>query len=91
MINNPNPSDINQTFVIESLFITGDTNTFVTGGTFNNLILTLNRNDDVSVVISGFTDVYTTGATYSNGFITFDRNDMLSAYTVNLQEVLILF
>ncbi len=60
--------------------------TFVTGGTFNTFsrILTLTKNDNISISISGFSDTFTTGATYSNGYVYFDRNDILSAYTVDL-------
>jgi hypothetical protein len=64
-----------------------DTNTYVTGGTFNNDTITLTRNDNVNINISGITDYYTTGATFNNNILYFDRNDSLSAYTVNLSSL----
>ena len=65
--------------------------TFVTGGTFNNIddSLSLLRNDGDSIIITGVTDFFTTGGTYSNNtnLITFDRNDQLSAFTVDLSTI----
>jgi hypothetical protein len=72
-----------------SYFLTGGTNTvsggtdfYVTGGTFDNLtgVLTLDRQNG-SVTIPGFctgctsTDFYVTGGTYSSGVLTLDRQN----------------
>jgi hypothetical protein len=55
------------------------TDVYVTGGTFSNDILTLRRNDGISIPISGFftgsTDTYVTGGTYSNGTLTLNSQD----------------
>ena len=70
--------------------ITPDTNTFVTGGTYNDTtdIITLNRNDGVTIDITGVTDTFTTGATYDNGTATatFNRNDG-NSYTLDLSTI----
>ena len=70
--------------------ITPDTNTFVTGGTYNDTtdIITLNRNDGVTIDITGVTDNFTTGATYDNGTATatFNRNDG-NSYTLDLSTI----
>jgi len=62
-------------------------NTFVTGGTFNQLTrnLTLNRNDSNNVIITGITDFFTTASTFNNTtkIATFNRNDG-NSYTLNL-------
>jgi hypothetical protein len=65
------------------------TDTYVTGGTFDSItrILTLTRNNDVSLTVSGFSDTFTTGATYNDGFVYFNRNDALSAYTLDLRPL----
>jgi hypothetical protein len=65
------------------------TDTFVTGGTFDTLsrVLTLTRNNGVSINVSGFSDTFTTGATYNDGLVYFDRNDALSAYTLDLRPL----
>ena len=67
-----------------------DTNTFVTGGTYNesNDTITLTRNDAVTIDITGVTDTFTTGGTYDNGteLITFVRNDG-NNYTVDLSTL----
>jgi len=42
-----------------------DPDNYVTGGTFNNNVLTLDRQNG-SVIITGFTDYYVTGFTYNN-------------------------
>ena len=54
-----------------------DNNTFVTGGTFSNETLTLERNDNQSVVITGFTDedIYLTGGTFNSGTLSLTKND----------------
>jgi hypothetical protein len=54
--------------------ISGVTDTFITGGTFNSITrnLTLNRQNG-SVIVTGFTDTFVTGGTYSNGIITLRR------------------
>ena len=83
-----------------SIILSGGTNildivnandTFVTGGTFNNVgdSLSLLRNDGDSIIITGITDFFTTGGTYNNNnsLITFDRNDQLSAFTVDLSTI----
>ena len=59
-----------------------DTNTFVTGGTFNNTIdtITLTRNDNVNISITGITDYYTTGATFNNNILSLSDN---SGTTIN--------
>ena len=73
------------------LDIVNGNDTFVTGGTFNDVsdTLTLVRNDGASVVIGGLANYYVTGGTYNNntGLITFDRNDTLSAFTVDLSTI----
>jgi hypothetical protein len=53
-----------------------DTNTYVTGGTYNDVTdtITLTRNDGGTVEITGVTDTFTTGGTYSNGVATFTNN-----------------
>jgi len=62
-----------------------DTNTFVTGGTFNNStdIISLNRNDAVSVLITGVTDTFVTGVTFNNTNyqLTTSRNDSINFVT----------
>jgi hypothetical protein len=67
-----------------------DTNTFVTGGTYNPSTdtITLTRNDSVQINITGVTDTFTTGGTYDNGtkLITFVKNDGTN-YTVNLSTI----
>ena len=47
--------------------------TFVTGGTFNDIgdSISLVRNDGANVVITGLTNFYTTGGTYNNWDNTF--------------------
>lgn len=73
--------------------VTGLTDTFVTGGTFDydsqnlNGTLTLDRNDSVSFNITGFKDVQTTGATLINDTVFFDTNESLSAYTLDLSSL----
>ncbi len=49
-----------------------DTNTFVSGGTYNDLtdIISLTRNDGVSIEITGVTDTFTTGGTYISSATT---------------------
>jgi hypothetical protein len=66
---------------------------FITGGTYSNEILTLNRNDNQDIVITGFTsgstgpDIFVTGGTYSNEILTLNRNDnqdvIISGFTSN--------
>ena len=81
-----------------SIILSGGTNildivnandTFVTGGTFNDIgdSLSLLRNDGNGIVITGITDFFTTGATLVNETIVFDRKDALSAYTVDISSV----
>jgi hypothetical protein len=70
--------------------IPSDTNTFVTGGTYNNSTdtITLSRNDGGTIDITGVTDTFTTGATYDNGtaLATFTRNDG-NSYTLDLSTI----
>ena len=65
--------------------------TFVTGGTFNDIgdSISLVRNDGANIIITGLTNFYTTGGTYNNStsLITFNRNDQLSAFTVDLSSI----
>ena len=59
-------------------FLTGYTDTFVTGGTidYNTGTLTLVRSDgSICSPITGFTDLYVTGGTYSAGTLTLGLND----------------
>jgi hypothetical protein len=73
------------------LDIINSNDTFVTGGTFNDIgdSISLVRNDGANIVITGLTNFYTTGGTYNNstGLITFNRNDQLSAFTVDLSSI----
>jgi len=66
------------------------TNTFVTGGTYNEStdIITLTRNDAVTIDITGVTDTFTTGATYDNGttLATFTKNNG-TTYTLDLSTI----
>ena len=70
--------------------ITPNTNTFVTGGTYNESTdtITLTRNDAVTVDITGVTDTFTTGSTYDNGtaLATFTKNDG-TTYTLDLSTI----
>ena len=67
-----------------------DTNTFVTGGTYNESTdtITLDRNDALTVDITGVTDTFTTGGTYDNGtsLITFTKNNG-TTYSVDLSSI----
>jgi hypothetical protein len=54
--------------------LTGIPNYYVTGGTFSNNTLILNRQNG-SVPITGFTDYFVTGGTYSNGALTLNRQN----------------
>ena len=69
-----------------------DTNTFVTGGTFNDSTDTLSlvRNDAVNVDIIGITDTFVTGGTYVSGTtsINFSGNSGFLPFTVNVSELL---
>jgi hypothetical protein len=51
-----------------------DPDNYVTGGTFNNNTLTLNRQNG-SVTVTGFTDYFVTGGTYSSGTLTLNRQN----------------
>lgn len=59
----------------------------ITGGTYSNNILNLNKSDGSTIQIAGFTDFYTTGVTLSNTTLEFDRTDQLNAYSVNLSNL----
>ena len=67
-----------------------DTNTFVTGGTYNESTdtITLTRNDGNTIEITGVTDTFTTGGTYndSTAIITFTKNDS-TTYDVDLTSL----
>lgn len=52
-------------------------NFYVTGGTYSNGTLILDRQNGL-VTITGFTDVYTTGVTFNNNQLLFTRNDGLT-------------
>jgi hypothetical protein len=91
---------ITATTIEATTYLSGGTNildiinsndTFVTGGTFNDIgdSISLVRNDGANIVITGLTNFYTTGGTYNNstGLITFNRNDQLSAFTVDLSSI----
>ncbi len=77
-------------FSIDVSALLDDTNNYVTGGTYNPStdIISLFRNDDVTIDITGVTDTFTTGGTYDNGtsLITFIKNDNTS-YTVDLSSI----
>ena len=77
-------------FSIDVSALLDDTNNYVTGGTYNPStdIISLFRNDNVTIDITGVTDTFTTGGTYDNGtsLITFVKNDNTS-YTVDLSSI----
>jgi hypothetical protein len=69
---NTTPSGTNPNELINYSTLTSYTQTneyYVTGGTFNNNTLTLDRQNG-SVTITGFTDYYVTGGTFSSGSLT---------------------
>jgi len=67
-----------------------DTNTFITGGTYDDStdVITLTRNDSVTIDITGVTDTFTTGGTYDDNtsIITFEKNDS-TTYDVDLTSL----
>jgi hypothetical protein len=69
--------------------LTGIPDYYVTGGTYSNGTLTLNRQNG-SVSVSGFltgtTDTFTTGFTYSNNNLTINRNQGLTPLTVSINN-----
>jgi hypothetical protein len=67
------------------------TDTFITGGTYNNVgnSLSLIRNDNGVIIITGLTDFYTTGVTLLNNTLFFHRNDSLSGYSVDLSTIIV--
>ena len=73
-------SQTNGSVLTTSGFLTGTTTDFfVTGGTYSNGTLTLNRQNG-SLTVSGFltgttTDFFVTGGTYSNGTLTLRRQN----------------
>ncbi len=77
-------------FSIDVSALLDDTNNYVTGGTYNPStdIISLFRNDNVTIDITGVTDTFTTGGTYDNGtsLITFVKNDNTS-YTIDLSTI----
>ena len=63
---------------LKSYILTGVNDYYVTGGTYSNGTITLNRqNGSVSIsgLYTGGTDFYVTGGTYSNGTITLGRQN----------------
>ena len=64
-------------------------NTFVTGGTYSDStnILSLNRNDAVTVDITGLTDSFVTAATLNSTTLELDRNEGLSTLSVDLSNI----
>jgi len=82
-------SVVNDTIIIGTA-IPPSMNTYVTGGTYNDVTdtITLTRNDAVTIDITGVTDTFTTGATYDNGtaLATFTRNDG-NTYTLDLSSI----
>ena len=76
------------TFYGDGSHLMGVFDTYTTGGTFSNLVLSLYDNSGHTITVTGFTDYYTTGATLNNNILSFNRNDVLSAYTVNLSAVI---
>ena len=69
------------------------TDVYVTGGTFSNDILSLRRNDGISIPITGFsssptTDVYVTGGTFSINTLTLRRNDGISIPITGFSSVI---
>lgn len=77
-------------FVLANISDIQGVDSYVTGGTFNNLTdtITLRLNEDKpDVSITGITDYYTTGATLIGTTAYFDRNNGLSAYTLDLSAL----
>jgi len=70
--------------------IPSDTNTFVTGGTYNESIdtITFTNNTGGTFNVTGVTDTFTTGSTYDNGtaLATFTKNDG-NTYTLDLSSL----
>ena len=71
-------------------YITGFTDYYVTGGTYSNGTLTLERQDS-SFTISGFltgtTDTYVTGFTYLNNNLIISQNDGQPDLVVNISSM----
>ena len=76
------------TFVGNGSGLTGVTDYYVTGGTFNAGTLTLNRQNG-SLTVTGFTstDTFTTAFTYSNNVFTINRNQSLPVLTATINSV----
>jgi len=72
------------------VIIPPDTNTFVTGGTYNESTdtITFTNNTGGTFNVTGVTDTFTTGSTYDNGtaLATFTRNDG-NSYTLDLSTI----
>ena len=68
--------------------LTGVTDYYVTGGSFNVGTLTLNRQNG-SLIVTGFTstDTFTTAFTYSNNVFTISRNQGLPTLTATINSV----
>ena len=66
-----------------------DSNTFVTGGTYNDITntITLTRNDAVNIDITGITDTYVTGVTLNGNTLELERNEGLPTLTVDLSSI----
>jgi hypothetical protein len=64
-------------------------NTFVTGGTYNDLTntITLSRNDGGTINITGVTDSYVTGATLNGNNLELGRNEGLPTVSVDLSSI----
>ena len=64
-------------------------NTFVTGGTYNDITntITLTRNDAVNINITGITDTYVTGVTLNGNTLELERNEGLPTLTVDLSSI----
>jgi len=76
------------TFIGNGSGLTGVTDYYVTGGTFNAGTLTLSRQNG-SLTVTGFTstDTFTTGFTYSNNVFTISRNQNLPVLTATINSV----
>ena len=76
------------TFIGNGSGLTGVTDYYVTGGTFNAGTLTLNRQNG-SLTVTGFTssDTFVTGFSYSNNVFTINRNQGQPNLTATINTV----
>jgi hypothetical protein len=76
------------TFIGNGSGLTGVTDYYVTGGTFNAGTLTLNRQNG-SLTVTGFTtsDTFVTGFSYSNNVFTINRNQSQPNLTATINTV----